>query len=326
MFDQKEVLRLAKLLRQTQKTPYSRENHVYLMTCQEPNAQPREIAQMIQETYGIIGRTVLSGDSVISIYQRGDLGKVHERKALCRKVWERGQCIAQALQQGKAVDWLSELEQLPKHRENARLLLLVLTEQAADLMGQELVTLIRELGRTNAQELMQQIADLDCVQENGAEDRERSLQRRLDYTRAELQSLKAQIQEQVEDAIAEEREQFFMQLNQETYGQILDLLSLAQKGFAKLREQGKVVPMEIRSVQTLVRCMQQFLSDYGVVAMAELGETLDLSVEEVDGYVYEGTPFQSEEEHKRVEVISPGWEIPERNLVISYPKVREFTR
>lgn len=321
MFDCKELLGLAKELRRTQRNSYSRENLVFLMTCMNPEAQPREIGQLMQEHCGM----ELYGDRVIAMYRRSDLGKVQERIRLCRKAWESGTRIAESLHNSRKVDWEGELEQLPNHRERAHLLLLVLTEQAGDLLGKELVGVLRELSRDGAQEIWQLLMESGVSSEEDLEGQNRSLKRQLDYARAELRQLKEQMREEVNEAAAEEREQFFMQLNQEGYGQIFDLLDVTRRGFQKLREQGKQIPMELRSAQTLVRSLSRFLKDYGVMPMAEVGQVLELSVEDMDRYIYEGVPFRSDRQHKRVEIVSSGWEMPERQMVISYPKVRELT-
>lgn len=326
MFNRSEILRLAKELRQTQRGPYSRENHVFLMTCMEPENQPIDVAEKAYERYrNAMEGTKLTGDRVISMYRRNNLGKVSERVTLCRAVWACGERVAQSMRQGSPANLATELEKLPEHKERARLLLLVLTEQAEDLLGHELVNVLRELSRGSAQELVRSMVDAEQSADDDAGEKTQGLQRRLDYVTAELRQLKEQMREQVNEAIAEEREQFFMMLNQEDYGQILDLLMVVQKGLVKIREQGQVVPMEIRSVQTLVRCMRRFMTDYGVTPMAELGEIMELSVHDLDRYTYEGTPFQSDTQRKKVEVITPGWELSEQQVVISYPKVREVT-
>ena len=69
----------------------------------------------------------------------------------------------------------------------------------------------------------------------------------------------------------------------------------------------------------------EFVEDCGIVQILEIGERMSVQAGELDGYSYEGTPFTGPDEIKRVKVISPGWSVPEKDIVISYPRVKEIT-
>ena len=114
-------------------------------------------------------------------------------------------------------------------------------------------------------------------------------------------------------------------LNSEKYGYILDLLVSAQNGFRLLRKKGPI-PFEIKSVQSLVRRLMEFVEDCDVVPILEIGERLSVRANEIDGYLYDGTPFASSDDTKQVEVISPGWKVFEKDIVISYPRVKELEK
>ena len=129
-------------------------------------------------------------------------------------------------------------------------------------------------------------------------------------------------EEQVIEIRTEEELKIISKLNSEKYGYILDLLISAQNGFKNLRKKG-IIPFEIKSAQSLVRRLMEFVEDCAIVPMFEIGERFQVQANELDGYSYEGTPFNNATEIKQVEVISPGWRIMDKEIVISYPRVKE---
>ena len=124
---------------------------------------------------------------------------------------------------------------------------------------------------------------------------------------------------------ADESIRLISMLNSEKYGYILDLLLSAQDGFRQLRKKGPI-PFEIKSVQSLTRRLLEFVEDCGIVPMLEIGERLTVQASELSGYSYDGTPFSGPDETKEVEVVSTGWEAPEKEIILSYPRVREVIK
>lgn len=131
-------------------------------------------------------------------------------------------------------------------------------------------------------------------------------------------------EEQMIEIRADESIRMISMLNSEKYGYILDLLLSAQHDFRQLRKKGPI-PFEIKNAQSLTRRLMEFVEDCGIVQILEIGERMSVQASELDGYSYEGTPFTGPDEIKRVEVISPGWSAPEKDIVISYPRVKEIT-
>ena len=129
-------------------------------------------------------------------------------------------------------------------------------------------------------------------------------------------------EEQVIEIRTEEELKIISKLNSEKYGYILDLLISAQNGFKNLRKKG-IIPFEIKSAQSLVRRLMEFVEDCAIVPMFEIGERFQVQANELDGYSYEGTPFNNATEIKQVEVICPGWRIMDKEIVIYYPIVKE---
>lgn len=58
--------------------------------------------------------------------------------------------------------------------------------------------------------------------------------------------------------------------------------------------------------------------------MLKIRKQMMVQASELNGYSYNGTPFTSSDEIKHVGVVSPGWNVPEKGVVISHPKVTEI--
>ena len=91
----------------------------------------------------------------------------------------------------------------------------------------------------------------------------------------------------------------------------------------QMRREGKMVPIEIASLPSLVRQLLQFVDDCNITPIMELGEELTINAVEASNYKYQGKPFANNEETKTVIVISTGWEIKEKEFTISLPTVQE---
>lgn len=311
-----------------QRHPFDVENAVLLLTCRQPEAQPRVIGE--QYTKDTAYGRALDGTDVIRLYRKCNLGHVAERKKLAAAAWEAGEHL-RALIAGEdgALDALRKAsEACPGHSQKKRLILLSAGARCGSLLKAETRSALNRLNRDFAAECYDKIVDLlqPKAESSGADNRNRELARTqaaLDRTRSLLNILQENFDRQLEESRAEEREAFFSKLNSDEYGHILDLLAASSRGFRQLRSKRIPVPMEIRSIQTLVRRMLEFAADCGVEPMREVGTRLRIRGGDLNGLSYEGTPFCSESEEKLVEIISPGWQILDLGVIISYPRVWE---
>ncbi len=333
MYNIKELTYYAETLRNAQQVSSCKENRILLLTCQAPEAQPRVIGEMYTHQYEAVGSKAMPGTYVIRTYKKTELSNISARKELCTAAWHTGNRLAQAIHQGTFFSWQDALEQLPQHKEAARLLLLSTAEQAKNFWGSDLTSIIQDLNLLSAQEFSRNLTvckqekripkdSLPSASDLGQENLH--LRRRLEHTQLQLQNAQTALKEQLEILAAEERREFFSQLNSTANGRILDLLVLAQQGFAQLHRKEQKIPAELRSTQTLVRSLQQFLHFYGVAPIREPGEQLTITARDLDQFLYTGTPFRSDTEVKQVEVISSGWAIPAKELVISCPEIQEI--
>jgi hypothetical protein len=136
--------------------------------------------------------------------------------------------------------------------------------------------------------------------------------------------LQDDFEEQLNEARIEEEMRVITMLNSEKYGYILDLLDSAQKAFRHLRTKKADIPYELKDIQTLVRKLLQFVGDCGITPILETNVRMEVTAEHSGDFRYEGTPFTGENDVKNVEITSPGWEITERDIVISQPRVIEI--
>lgn len=145
----------------------------------------------------------------------------------------------------------------------------------------------------------------------------------LDRKRRLLINLQQNFDARLEESRLEQTADLISRLNSDEYGHILDLLASAQNGFNALRDKGETIPKEIRSMRTLVRKLQKFVSDAGVTPITETGRKLKVKIADMDRYEFEGSPFADDKDVKRVVVISCGWQIADRDVIISYPRLSE---
>lgn len=134
-----------------------------------------------------------------------------------------------------------------------------------------------------------------------------------------LLDTKNNMNENIEKIKLEEQYKLMEMLNSATYGNILNLLSVAKKDM----EQAQDIPLHLRTASTLVRRLDDFIIDCGVTPIMPLGQEFEVSAREIHNYIYSGTPFQSHSDVKKVFVTSSGFEICKRNIIISNPEIQE---
>lgn len=141
----------------------------------------------------------------------------------------------------------------------------------------------------------------------------------LEITQQQLESLEEELKSVREEAAQDASVDFFRELNAPTWGGLLDQLYASEGRIAKLRSEG-TIPQELESTATTVRMVVRFLKKSGLKEIVPVGTKLTLSLNDVDGYIYEGSQF-GDGEAKDVLVQSPGWSY--RGEVVSRPSVKE---
>ena len=314
-----------------QRHSFKEENRILVLCCQKPQEEPRKIASQYMSLYGLYRRKELTGHGVIDTFQKCFMANVPERKEL----FERAKDYALNLQDfinGKGN--INDLNNIVEHVQFKRLVLIMFAETVADIKNnatayEKAIRLNKDFAREAFDDLVaylqkmgKKIKHVPLEQELRNEiDR---LNNSLVRTKQLLKDLQESFDTQLETSIEDEQERLISMLNSDKYGYILDLLMSSKSGFASMRRKKIAVPMEIKNIQTLVRRLLEFVEDYGVTPMIEVGEKLKVNAEDIADYIFEGSSFSHKDEVQDVEVVSPGWEIVRRNIIISAPRLREI--
>lgn len=322
---------------QKQRKDFWEENLILELCCENPDDHPRVIA----ETYNMLIKDAnRNGNDIIRVFRKCKLEKISERISLIRKSKRNAQYVLEAIEKNDP-ELLSVVQSdLDSHIQSRRLLLLSLAITWKSNLSSEAYQYLLRMNRDFSNECIDTILDLIAergggikrqVQDRGQDSEACEAYReeiyRLNTALNRANNLVTRLQESFEEQMiemrAEEEMRMISMLNSEKYGYILDLLISAQSGFRQLRKKGPI-PFEIKSVQSLVRRLLEFVEDCDIIQMFEIGEQLSVKASELDGYSYNGQPFTDSDEVKQVEVISPGWKLREKDLVISYPRVKEI--
>lgn len=145
----------------------------------------------------------------------------------------------------------------------------------------------------------------------------------LERTSNMLQDLQEDFEVQLEENKVKELTDFFAKLNSEKYGCILDELLVVRKGVDELRKKKYELPIEINGMLIMIKKLIQFVRDNHIEPVMRVNDVKDVAASDVEFCDYDGTPFTSPSEHKRVKVVSPGWVYKDRDIQISRPKVKE---
>ena len=149
------------------------------------------------------------------------------------------------------------------------------------------------------------------------------LENTLERTNGLFQDLQEEFDEQLEESKTKELTDFFAMLNSEKYGCILDELLNVNKGVNQLRKSGYELPLEINGLLIMVKKLIQFVRDSHIEPMMKVNSVQEVTAKDVQFCNYEGTPFTSEDDKKRVKVVSPGWIYKDKEVQISRPRVKE---
>ncbi|WP_294158381.1 hypothetical protein [uncultured Selenomonas sp.] len=143
----------------------------------------------------------------------------------------------------------------------------------------------------------------------------------------QAEMLMKDLQEEFDERLAASREQemvdFFSRLNSERYGCILDEILTLRRGIKELRKAHCDVPVEVSGLFIFVEKLAQFVMDAHIHPILPQGKVRDVHFADIEACDYEGRPFESEADVRRVKVLSPGWIYEDKKLQIARPKVKE---
>ncbi len=324
-----------------QRSSFLDENRFLLISIEHPTSSDNELGEIFIQKYGVYrGSGKLSAFTVGELLRKYGLSALRKRESYIPMIRKHTDFILRALEGDE-----SAINSLKKeglyNSQLKRLVLLVVIIQLANNISAEFYNSIMRLNKTFAEECFNAIystitkadkssnatLNKSVSQKAKSEQSEESekLRTSLERTKLLLKNLQENFETQLEESKTEEQEKLLSLLNSEKYGYILDLLFSTKKGFSQMRQKKIPVPMELKNVQTLTRRLSEFFEDFGIEPIRELNEELIITSNDTEKYQYEGSPFKNSGETKLVEIVSPGWQIADRDIILSNPKVREMT-
>lgn len=131
----------------------------------------------------------------------------------------------------------------------------------------------------------------------------------------------AQLQEQLEHIQTTAKDQavmdFFKGFNTTQNSKLLDQFHKANSMVPK-----RITPENIEFLWGVLKMFAKFLEKTGIKPIHQIGERLEITLDESHEYDYVGSNWIEELDKKRVEVITPGWTY--KDAIVSRPMVKEI--
>lgn len=335
--------------KKTAKDDYVMENRVFSVICWDAEMGPSKCAETVNERYGMD----LSGDDVIRIFRGRRVAKPAERKELLLWARKAADLFAQAVSGNKAS--YEEYEKLRResalggkrsHDSQGRILAVTIYERYPEIdsfgdketlhlfgdtlaryflfdMSDAVRTVYEYPQYKEEKEGKKKNADKKAYTYEEAIKRIEMLESQIERTNALLQDLQDEFDEQLEDSKTKELVEFFSKLNSDKYGSIIDELLSVRKGIDEIKKEGYSLPYQIGGLIIMVKQLMMFIRDSHIEPMMRTNTVVEVCASDVESCIYDGTPFRTPDEKKRVRVLSPGWVYKDKEIQISRPKVKE---
>lgn len=324
------------------------ENRIFAILCSDYGMPPGKVARIVMEKYG----QYLTGDEIIQIFRSRHMSNPYERKELFQWAANMTKLFMEAMQGSR-----EKLEQFYKarrtpalkngrwHKSQERLAVIMIYTKYPEIDIFNDVESLYVLGNTLAKYFSYDMAEAvreaygypqyrdtkKSQPDNGqrklsygeALRRVEYLENSLNRTNIMLHDLQDEFEEQLEESRVKELAEFFAQLNSDKYGCILDELLVVRKGVDELRKNRFELPLEINGLLIMVKKLIQFVRDSHIEPIMRINSIREVIAADIEFCNYEGTPFASAEDKKRVRVVSPGWVYKDKEVQISRPKVKE---
>lgn len=326
-----------------------KENRIFSIICQDYDLGPIKCAVIMNEKYGYD----MTGDEVIQVFRNRRMANPVERKELLQWSEEVARCFAGAAE-GKRESYdkfekirkEAALKNGKKHGSQDRIAAIMIYEKYPEIDSFEDTNSLHLLGNALAKYFFYDIADVISevygfpqyhegkkkqlsnksekkLTHEQALRRIEQLESIVERTNIMLQDLQDEFEEQLEASKVKESADFFARLNSEKYGCILDELLTVRKGVDELRKSDYDLPVEISGLLIMVKKLIQFVRDSHIEPIMKINSIREVAATDIEFCNYEGTPFITAGEKKKVKVVSPGWMYKDKELQISRPKVKE---
>ena len=331
----------------TVKEDIVRESRIFSIICHDFDMEPSKCAMQMNEKYG----DSMNGNEVIQVFRNRRMSNPAERRELLQWAGRVAEKFASAAEGEK--DGYFQFEKLrrenflkngKRHDSQERIAAIMIYERfpEIDLFGD--IDKLHLLGNTLAKYFFYDMSDVISEVYGFAEYREgkkdsrhngnkmsngqamrriEQLERILERTNTMLQDLQDEFEEQLEVSRVKELTDFFTKLNSEKYGCILDELLVLRKGVDEARKNGFELPMEINGLFIMIKQLAQFVRDSHIEPIMRINSIKEVTASDIEYFNYEGSPFTTADEKKKVKVVSPGWLYKDKELQISRPKVME---
>lgn len=325
------------------------ENKLFLILCEDHSCTPVDAAQRLHKRFGI----EMSADDVIQMFRKQIMANPKEREQLFDWAEKVTVLFAKAIQGDRAsYDQFQKkrkeaaVSKSRRHKAQERILVLMLYQRFPKFDVYKDMEMIQLLGNTLAKYLFYDMCDAVGIvygfpiykekkaQEKKSENQKpmtkeeavayiSQLEGMLERSNAMLQELQNEFDEQLADSKIKELTDFFVRLNSEQYGCILDELLRIRKGVDRLSKEKCELPMEINGLLIMVKQLIHFVRDSHIEPVLKINAIREVTASDIQYYSYEGSPFISPEERKQVRVVSPGWIFMDKQVQISRPRVKE---
>ena len=325
------------------------ENRLFSVICKDFELEPTKCAIILNDKYGY----ELTGDKVIQIFRNRRMSNRVERRELLQWADKVADNFSKAILGDKnAFEDFEKIRKEPalkngkKHASQERIASIMVYEKHPEIDIFDDINSLHLLGNTLAKYFFYDISDAICevygfpLYRDGKK-KQRSynterkltqeqllrkieqLENALDRTNAMFQELQDEFEEQLEASKVKELTDFFVRLNSEKYGCIIDELLVLRKGVDELRKSNYELPIEINGLLIMVKRLIQFVRDSHIEPLMKINSVREVTASDVEFCNYEGTPFSAPDEKKKIKVVSPGWVYKDKELQISRPKVKE---
>ncbi len=322
------------------------ENRLFSVLCHNFSSEPTQCAIEMNNKYGYN----LNGYEVIQIFRKRRMGNPVERVELlewANKVTEYFKKVIEgdeaSFEKFEKIRKEPSLKNGKFHMSQERIVAIMIFEKYPEIDvfndKENLYSLGNTLCKFFFYEMVDAISyvygftqDKDKVKNNTLQEKisyKQALQRisqlenTLERTNIMLQDLQDEFEEQLEESKIRELTDFFARLNSEKYGCILDELLVVKRGIDELRKKNYELPIEINGLLIMVKKLIQFVRDSHIEPIMKINMVKEVIAKDVEFCNYEGTPFISTKDTKKVKVVSPGWIYKDKNIQISRPKVKE---
>jgi len=317
------------------------ENRIFKVLCSDYELGPTKCAIRLNDLYGYD----LTGDEVIQIFRNRRMANPIERKEIFQWAGEVAGYFSKAIEADKNSYELFEkrrkepaLKNGKRHDSQDRIAAIMIYEKYPEIDlyhdAKRLQLLGNTLGKYFFYDMADGINEVYGFQQYSGEKKEtltyeralkriRQLENILERTNTMLQELQDEFDEQLEISKGKELADFFALLNSEKYGCILDELLVVRRGIDELRKNNYELPVEINVLLIMIKKLIQFVRDSHIEPIMKVNTIKEVKAADVEFCNYEGSPFVTMDEVKKVRVVSPGWIYKDKELQISRPKVKE---